>query len=64
MPKNHALNLEKKIFQKDIVNRLKENSCNASKPWVVELDPTTACNLACHGCISANHNQGGFKETN
>ena len=62
MPKNHALNLEKKIFQKDIVNRLKENSCNASKPWVVELDPTTACNLACHGCISANLlNQGGFK---
>ena len=33
-----------------------------SKPWVVELDPTTACNLACHGCISANLlNQGGFK---
>ncbi len=62
MSKNHALNLEKKIFQKDIVNRLKENSCNASKPWVVELDPTTACNLACHGCISANLlNQGGFK---
>ncbi len=62
MPKNHALNLEKKIFQKDIVNRIKENSSNASKPWVVELDPTTACNLACHGCISANLlNQGGFK---
>ena len=62
MPKNHALNLEKKIFQKDIINRIKENSSNASKPWVVELDPTTACNLACHGCISANLlNQGGFK---
>ena len=28
---------------------------------VVELDPTTACNLACHDCISANLlNQGGF----
>ena len=62
MPKNHALNLEKKIFQKDIINRIKENSSNTSKPWVVELDPTTACNLACHGCISANLlNQGGFK---
>ena len=33
-----------------------------SRPWVIELDPTTACNLACHGCISANLlNQGGFK---
>ena len=30
-------------------------------PWVVELDPTTACNLACHDCISANLlNQGGI----
>ena len=26
------------------------------------MDPTTACNLACHGCISASLlNQGGFK---
>ena len=30
---------------------------------VLELDPTTACNLACHDCISANLlNQGGFEE--
>ena len=31
-------------------------------PWVIELDPTTACNLACHDCISANLlNQGGIE---
>lgn len=30
-------------------------------PLVVELDPTTICNLACHDCISGNLlNQGGF----
>ncbi len=59
---NHALNLEKKIFQNEVVERLKENQKGDSKPWVIELDPTTACNLACHGCISANLlNQGGFK---
>ena len=59
---NHALNLEKKIFQKDVIERLKTNKKENTKPWVIELDPTTACNLACHGCISANLlNQGGFK---
>lgn len=62
MTKNHALNLEKKILQKDVVERLKQNQIDESRPWVIELDPTTACNLACHGCISANLlNQGGFK---
>ena len=59
---NHALNLFEKIYQKDVITRLKENTQGESKPWVVELDPTTACNLACHGCISANLlNQGGFE---
>lgn len=62
MTKNHALNLEKKIHQKDIIERLKKNQIDKTRPWVIELDPTTACNLACHGCISANLlNQGGFK---
>ena len=62
MTKNHALNLEKKIHQKDIIERLKKNQIDKKRPWVIELDPTTACNLACHGCISANLlNQGGFK---
>jgi MoaA/NifB/PqqE/SkfB family radical SAM enzyme len=32
-------------------------------PLVVELDPTTVCNLSCHDCISGNLlNQGGFKD--
>ncbi len=61
--KNHALNLHEKLFQESVINRLKENKVSKNpKPWVIELDPTTACNLACHGCISANLlNQGGFK---
>ena len=53
--KNHALSLFQKIFQKSVIERLKENKkSDYPRPWVVELDPTTACNLACHGCISAN----------
>ena len=58
------LSLAKKLGQKSIQNKIQEllMKKNDSKPWVVELDPTTACNLACHGCISANLlNQGGFK---
>ena len=59
---NHALDLEKKIFQKEVIQRIIENNATDKKrPWVIELDPTTACNLACHDCISANLlNQGGF----
>ena len=26
-----------------------ENEDGQSRPWVIELDPTTACNLRCHG---------------
>ena len=61
--KNHALSFYQKIFQKSVIERLKENKkSDYRRPWVVELDPTTACNLACHGCISANLlNQGGFE---
>lgn len=33
-------------------------------PWVVELDPTTACNLACPACSSGTLlNTGGFDRT-
>lgn len=60
-----ALSLEDKARQFSVQNRFEdflENENQASKPWVIELDPTTACNLACHGCISASLlNQGGFK---
>ena len=57
------LTLKDKLYQKDIQSRIKEFINNKKvSPWVVELDPTTACNLACHGCISANLlNQGGFE---
>ena len=58
------LTLKDKIFQKSVLSRidiLKQNNGSFKKPWVVELDPTTACNLACHDCISADLlNQGGF----
>lgn len=60
---NNELALTKKLSQKSVQVRIKDFIANkTNKPWVVELDPTTACNLACHGCISANLlNQGGFK---
>ena len=62
-----ALSLEDKVKQISFQNRFEEflidkNNEKIMRPWVVELDPTTACNLACHGCISASLlNQGGFK---
>ncbi len=60
-----ALSLEDKARQISFQNRFEsflDNKNGLSNPWVVELDPTTACNLACHGCISASLlNQGGFK---
>ncbi len=57
------LTLKDKLFQKLVRPRIKEYlEKKKINPWVVELDPTTACNLACHGCISANLlNQGGFE---
>ena len=66
MQKNEkALSLADKAKQFTVLDRFNEfleNEKQLSRPWVVELDPTTACNLACHGCISANLlNQGGFK---
>ena len=63
--KEKALSLADKAKQYSFQNRFEEflsNENGQSRPWVVELDPTTACNLACHGCISASLlNQGGFK---
>ena len=63
--KEKALSLSDKARQYSFQNRFEEflaNENGQSRPCVVELDPTTACNLACHGCISASLlNQGGFK---
>lgn len=57
------LSLRDKLRQEFVVRRLRESAegVEHSGPLVVELDPTTICNLACHDCISANLlNQGGF----
>ncbi len=61
--KETALSLSDKLYQTNFIERFEEyKEKGVSRPWVVELDPTTACNLACHGCISASLlNQGGFK---
>ena len=61
--KEQALSLSDKILQTSFLDRFEEFlDKKESRPWVIELDPTTACNLACHGCISASLlNQGGFK---
>ena len=63
MSKEKALSLSNKILQENFLERFDEYLADKkSRPWVIELDPTTACNLACHGCISANLlNQGGFE---
>ena len=62
MSEEKALSAEDKARQESFQNRFEsflKDKDDQSKPWVVELDPTTACNLACHGCISASLlNQG------
>ncbi len=47
---NRRLSLKDKLLQTSVISRIK----NPDYPYVVELDPTTACDLACPGCISAN----------
>ena len=61
--KGKELTLQDKLDQSSVQARIREFIKNKKvNPWVIELDPTTACNLACHGCISANLlNQGGFE---
>ncbi|QEL56623.1 radical SAM protein [Chromobacterium paludis] len=60
---SRPLSLVEKLKQEsvqDFINKFLWNKSNKA-PLVVELDPTTACNLACHDCISANLlNQGGI----
>lgn len=58
------LNLRRKLLQESVVKRIDEVRADgkSSAPWVVELDPTSACNLACPDCISKDLlNQGGFE---
>lgn len=63
MPK---MNLVSKLYQKSVIEKIKAidwmNGSNS--PYVVELDPTTACDLACPGCISGELlNQEKFSKT-
>lgn len=55
------LALAPKLYQEEVLNYLYDSKFNPMFPWVVELDPTTACNLACPDCISGTLlGQGGF----
>lgn len=49
-----TMNLRSKLYQKDVLNKISQTDWQAgnSAPFVVELDPTAACDLACPGCIS------------
>lgn len=60
---SRPLSLVDKLKQKTVQEFINKFLWNKSSeaPLVVELDPTTACNLACHDCISASLlNQGGI----
>lgn len=60
MNKPAELSLENKLTQRSVRERVRELFAGKDvAPFVIEMDPTTACNLACHDCISANLlNQG------
>jgi len=61
-PLHGELSLPGKLEQSGVRERVRQYFGGAKVgPWVIEMDPTTACNLACHDCISANLlNQGGI----
>lgn len=62
MATHGELSLESKLTQTSVRERVRQYfGGERVGPWVIEMDPTTACNLACHDCISANLlNQGGI----
>lgn len=45
-----AMNLRDKLYQGAVLDRISGKT--GPGPFVVELDPTAACDLACPGCIS------------
>jgi MoaA/NifB/PqqE/SkfB family radical SAM enzyme len=58
------LHLARKLMQSSVVERIRQidDKGRSPAPLVVELDPTTACNLACPDCISGTLlNKGGFQ---
>ncbi len=56
MDGGRELTLEGKLNQASLRERIQKMLAGqrGDGPWVVEMDPTTVCNLACHDCISAN----------
>lgn len=58
-----TLELRNKLYQQSVLDRFGsiDWARTSSAPFVVEFDPTTACNLACPDCISRDLlNQGYF----
>jgi MoaA/NifB/PqqE/SkfB family radical SAM enzyme len=52
---SEEMNLVKKLKTKDVLERINAIEFDGSSivgPYVVELDPTAACDMACPGCIS------------
>nr|VFK67959.1 MAG: hypothetical protein BECKUNK1418G_GA0071005_11813 [Candidatus Kentron sp. UNK]VFK70956.1 MAG: hypothetical protein BECKUNK1418H_GA0071006_10455 [Candidatus Kentron sp. UNK] len=48
------MDLIRKLQQRSVLDRIDKTDWNSgnSAPYVVELDPTSVCDLACPGCIS------------
>lgn len=59
---SRPLSLAYKLQQESVKEHIEQaKHLSNAGPYTIELDPTTACNLACHDCISANLlNQGGI----
>jgi MoaA/NifB/PqqE/SkfB family radical SAM enzyme len=50
------MNLVNKLYQETVIKKIKGTNWQdgTDAPFVVELDPTTVCDLACPGCISGD----------
>ena len=50
------MNLVSKLYQRSVIKKIHSSNFSegTSSPFVVELDPTTVCDLACPGCISGD----------
>ncbi|MDB3959265.1 radical SAM protein [Candidatus Pelagibacter sp.] len=50
------MELTAKLYQKKVLNKIKNDLVEGDNkaPFVIELDPTTVCDLACPGCISGD----------
>ncbi len=50
------MQLTTKLYQKKVLDKIKKSIVDGDNyaPFVIELDPTTVCDLACPGCISGD----------